>query len=371
MRGSINCIRTGRRMLFQSILFAVTAVGICAASVALAQDSSAQVEGVKNFGRVTERYIRGGEVTPAGIENLAAMGVRIIIDLRDSPNPDEPEVSRRNGIRYLNFPMTGHEAPDDKIVDEILSIIQSAKEPVYVHCSAGKHRAGTIAALYRIRVQGWSKERAWAEQQSYGFGAPEEHPELYAYVYGAGMKHQALSTSTSPDKDKKKPAKAKKDDESDDGDHRRAANRKAAGLSAEAGYIPVTEAILRARSEGGSGEVLKVDLEWDPARAVATWDVTFSSGSEYEIDATTGKLLDTKPKPPAKLAVFAPLELDGNRLLTFQEIIRKAESKQGQSVMEMELKRIKGRSQVIYEVVLADGSTLYYDAATGSDADGI
>ena len=34
-------------------------------------------------------------------------------------------------------------------------------------------------------VQSWSKDRVWAEQRSYGFGAPEERPELYAYVYGS------------------------------------------------------------------------------------------------------------------------------------------------------------------------------------------
>jgi hypothetical protein len=39
--------------------------------------------------------------------------------------------------------------------------------------------------------------------------------------------------------------------------------------------------------------------------------------------------------------------------------------------MEMELKRIKGRSETIYEVVLADGVTLLYDAATGGAINGI
>jgi len=100
------------------------------------------------------------------------------------------------------------------------------------------------------------------------------------------------------------------------------------GLSAEAGYITVAEAINRAKAEGGSGDVLKVDLEWDLARSVATWDVTFSAGVEYEIEATTGNLLGTKPKAPAKLAVLSPLSLNepsAKGLLTFQEIIRKAE----------------------------------------------
>jgi protein tyrosine phosphatase (PTP) superfamily phosphohydrolase (DUF442 family) len=142
-----------------------------------------QVEGVTNFGRVTELYFRGGTVTTLGISHLAEMGVRTIIDLRDKDSPGEPEAAARNGVRYFRFPMNGKVTPDDKEVNEILSIIQNARAPVYVHCSAGKHRAGTIAALYRIRVQGWSQRQAWREEQFYGFGSPDQHPKLFDYVY--------------------------------------------------------------------------------------------------------------------------------------------------------------------------------------------
>jgi hypothetical protein len=33
--------------------------------------------------------------------------------------------------------------------------------------------------------------------------------------------------------------------------------------------------------------------------------------------------------------------------------------------MEMELKRVKGRAEAMFEVVLADGTALLYDAVTG------
>jgi tyrosine-protein phosphatase SIW14 len=415
MGASISENLNYRRLFSQTIITIFTLVVFSVAPSAFAQSGHEQVEGVKNFGRVTDRYFRGGAVTPDGIKTLAEMGVRVIIDLRDEPNADEPDVCQRNEIKYFNFPMTGHDVPGDKAVNEILSIIQNAKEPVYVHCSAGKHRAGAIAALYRMRVQGWSKDQAWAEQQSYGFGMPEEHPELYAYVYGSRADRAASTTSsTSDDKGRNQPskesklAKAKKDDDDDDRDddakkERRekkdkkkdktktsaspkaddeapaasAANapvppvRATASLSAEANYITMAEAVERAKAEGGSGDALKIDLEWDVTRSVATWDVTFSSGSEYEIDAATGKLLGTKPKAPAKLAALSPLELEKDRLLTFQEIIRKTETSRSQTVIEMELKRIKGRTETVYEVVLADGATLLYNAATGDMINGI
>lgn len=403
------------------------------AQATFAQNSREQIEGVQNFGRVTERFFRGGQVTPDGIERLAALGVRTIIDLRDEESPGEAETCQRNGIKYFKFPMSGYATPDEKAVNEILSIIERAKEPVYVHCSAGKHRAGTIAARYRIRVQGWSPERAWAEQNSYGFGPPEGHPQLYAYVYGkqfvpaeSGNAYVVRPTDTAAVSDEEKSSKKTKKHDDDDDHHsskeKRKKNHKSlknegddaeddsakgkdrsekakgearveraevapapeskagseakvepsnsnrAGLSAAASYISLADAIKRARDEGGKGDVLKLDLEWDPARSLTTWDITFSSGNQYELDAASGKLLGTTSKAPAKLAVLAPLALDGSakRLLTFQEIIRKAEASRRQTVMEMELKQIKGRADTIYEVVLADRATILYDAATGA-----
>jgi len=407
-----------------SLSFTLFLGALALATTTLAQSERQKVEGVQNFGKVTELYLRGGAVTPDGVDRLASMGVKTIIDLRDKPSPGEPEACKRNGITYHKFPMDGGVTPEDKAVNEILSIIQRSKAPVYVHCSAGKHRAGTIAALYRIRVQGWSKERAWAEQQSYGFGPAEEHPALYAYVYGARSDGRDLSLArTAAASDiKGKSSKSKKDDdekaESSKKSEKAAKSKKdhddakvkvksdkknkkkdqissesaeletevtsrsvskaktepapaakpaptTKGLFADASYIALADAINRAKAAGGNGELLKVDLEWDEARSTVTWDMTFSSGSEYEVDAVSGKFLGAKTKTPAKLAVLTPLALNGGGLLGFQEIIRKAETGRGQSVMEMELKRVKGRAEVMFEVVLADGTALLYDAVTG------
>ncbi len=416
---------------FLSPLITLVLATLALAPMATAQSSSNRVEGVANFGQVTERYFRGGQVTPSGVDKLAEMGVRTIIDLRDKPSEGEPEACKRNGINYHKFPMDGSLTPDDKSVNEILSIIQNAKEPVYVHCSAGKHRAGAIAALYRIRVQGWSKEQAWAEQQSYGFGPAEEHPALYAYVYGEALNKGPVSIAQmtaantregqaskswkqsdgEKDRSSKKSDKLEKlkkdDDDDDDDDDEKAKNKIAKNsksqvqarsesrsvargiesgvsrnsksepkietrspiiinyLTANTGYITMADAIKRAQVEGASGETLKVDLEWDDARSTATWDVTFSSGAEFEVDAISGKFLGTKAKAPAKIATLTPLSLNGTGLIEFMEIIRIAETEHKQNVKEMELKRIKGRSETVFEVLLVDGATLFYDAETG------
>ena len=168
-----------------SLSLALSAMPIDAlGSATRAQSRPETVEGITNFGRVTDTLFRGGHVTPDGVRLLAARGVRTVIDLRQGNSHGEPEACRSNGITYYRFPMSTHATPDTAAIDRILSLICGAKAPVYVHCSAGRHRTGTVCALYRMRVQGWSAEKAWAEQQSYGFGAPEHHPELFAFVYG-------------------------------------------------------------------------------------------------------------------------------------------------------------------------------------------
>jgi tyrosine-protein phosphatase SIW14 len=161
-------------------LLVLAALGV--ATVAYA--GRGKVEGVTNFGRVTDNIFRGGEATSLGLENLHDMGVRTVIDLAGKSG--ERGTCQRLGMKYYAFPMHASERPDDAKVEEILSIMRNADQPVYVHCSAGKHRAGTITALYRLRVQGWTPEQAWKEQQSYGFGPAKDHRELYEYVYGRG-----------------------------------------------------------------------------------------------------------------------------------------------------------------------------------------
>ena len=335
---------------------ALVALAIIASGQSLAQSPREQVPGVTNFGRVTDKYFRGGKVSPKGVENLHKLGVRTIVDLRDDPSPGEPEACERLGIVYHKVPMNGHATPDEATVARVLEIIKAADAPVYVHCSAGKHRAGTICALYRMRVEGWTPERAWAEQSAYGFGPNSEHPELFAYAYGAAAPALATAPVAAPASTVMTVALSD-------------APQASESLSATAGYLPLGEIVARARKEGGTGDVLQIDLEFDVARSTATWDVTFSSGFEYEFDATSGALLARNEKSPAKLGRMQPIGVEGEGTAAykgFQEIIRIAESATKRPVQEMELKHMKGKPHSVFEVVLVDGTTLYYDARTGA-----
>jgi tyrosine-protein phosphatase SIW14 len=195
-------------------LFVAVALVFIVIHPPFAQAGSEQVKGVNNFGRVTDLYFRGGEVTNEGVRRLHDMGVRTIIDL--TGDRDEEAAARRLGMKFYSFPMDGGERPDDAKVAAILKIITEAEEPVYAHCKGGRHRAGTIAALYRIRVQGWTPEKAWKEQQSYGFGSVSDHRQLYAYVYGADRDSSRAKTKSDGKHDRKKHDHDDDDDDDDD-----------------------------------------------------------------------------------------------------------------------------------------------------------
>ena len=157
-----------------------------------AQSGHEDVPSIQNFGRVTATLYRGGDFMPHAVAELVARGVRTVISLQIKDRRHEPETCRSHGITYYRFPMDVRARPDSAMIDSILDIIRSATAPVYLHCTAGSHRTGTVCALYRIRVQGWSPQRAWAEEESYGFGLPGDHSELFRFVYGEG----ALQSTT-------------------------------------------------------------------------------------------------------------------------------------------------------------------------------
>lgn len=90
------------------------------------------------------------------------------------------------GIDQVQLPYrTNH--VDDSDVLKALRAIQSAqaKGPVLMHCKHGSDRTGLIAAMYRVVVQGWSKEDALSEMTQGGFGESGHFRDSVRYVMQA------------------------------------------------------------------------------------------------------------------------------------------------------------------------------------------
>jgi protein tyrosine/serine phosphatase len=141
---------------------------------------------IDNFGRVDSTYFRGAQPEGHDYADLAAVGVKTIINLTsDDAEANEQAMASQAGLKYVQIPMTTHEPPTSAQLAEFLKIVNDpASQPVYVHCVGGRHRTGVMTAAYRITQDGWTADQAFKEMKQYKFGADFLHPEFKKFVYG-------------------------------------------------------------------------------------------------------------------------------------------------------------------------------------------
>jgi protein tyrosine/serine phosphatase len=142
--------------------------------------------GIDNFGRISPTYYRGAQPQGRDYADLAALGVRTVINLTsDDALAEEPGMVAEAGMKYVSLPMTTRTAPTAEQLGRFLEIVNDpASQPVFVHCVGGKHRTGVMTAIYRMTQQAWSAEQAFEEMKRFKFGAAFLHPEFKKFVYG-------------------------------------------------------------------------------------------------------------------------------------------------------------------------------------------
>ena len=143
------------------------------ASLALASAwAGSQNENLPNFQKVDDHVYRGGQPSDMGFQNLAHLGVKTVIDLRDigeHSQAAEQKVVTDLGMRYVNIPMHGMSKPKDDQVAAVQAIFNdTASGPVFVHCKRGADRTGTVIAVYRISHDQWQNKKALGEAKSSG-----------------------------------------------------------------------------------------------------------------------------------------------------------------------------------------------------------
>jgi len=153
------------------------------------------VPGLANLYQVAPTLYRSAQPSKRGLRYLGeqrplepgAPPIRTVLSLR-AFNEDElggpaPPSLRLERIRFK----TWH--PEDEDVVKFLRIATTpALQPVLVHCQHGSDRTGTMVALYRIVVQGWSKEAALLEMTQGGYGYHPLWQNLVRYVMALDVK---------------------------------------------------------------------------------------------------------------------------------------------------------------------------------------
>ena len=90
-------MRTIRRS-YPSTLFAVISLLFALSATAAAQESQNTNVSIKNFGQMDDRFFRGGQPKQDEYKELAALGIKTIIDLRDDPTDYEKTSAEALGM---------------------------------------------------------------------------------------------------------------------------------------------------------------------------------------------------------------------------------------------------------------------------------
>jgi uncharacterized protein (TIGR01244 family) len=155
------------------------------AAAAGAQDEAKYKE-LPNFHRVNSNLYRGAQPSEDGFKQLAALGIKTVVNLRDDDERARAEETeaRAAGLRYFNIPLDGFGRPSDEKVERVLAVINAPEnQPVFVHCKRGADRTGTVIACYRISHDGWTSEQAKAEAKRYGLSIWEVGMKDYIRDY--------------------------------------------------------------------------------------------------------------------------------------------------------------------------------------------
>lgn len=124
--------------------------------------------GVPNLHRVSTALYRSAQPTVLGMKELKKMGIKTIVNLR-SLHSDRHEIGNTS-LAYEHIPMLTWYPREDDLVRFLKIVVDPERNPVLVHCQHGADRTGLMCAVYRVAVDGWTKEEAIREMTKGGFG---------------------------------------------------------------------------------------------------------------------------------------------------------------------------------------------------------
>jgi len=123
--------------------------------------------GLENFAQVSPTLYRSAQPTREGFEELKKLGIRTVINLRNVSS-DRSEL-KGLGLGYLHIHFAPWHPEDEDVVKFLKVATDPRYQPILVHCQHGADRTGTMVAIYRVYVEGWSMEEAMQELPRFGF----------------------------------------------------------------------------------------------------------------------------------------------------------------------------------------------------------
>jgi hypothetical protein len=187
--------RVGMRLLL--IASALAFIGGCATPAPAASDARpaswaipvAAGPALPNLYRVNASLYRSAQLSRAGFDLLESRAslvpgdpaINTVVSLR-AFNDDRSLVESASVLRLEQISFKTWHAEDEDVVKFLRIVTTPALQPVLVHCRHGSDRTGTMVAVYRVVVEGWTKAQAKDEMIHGGFGFHPIWQNLLQYI---------------------------------------------------------------------------------------------------------------------------------------------------------------------------------------------
>ena len=154
------------------------------------------------------RFYRGAQPSEQDYKDLAALGVKTVIDLRDDPQRSERPLVESLGMKYISIPMDSKKYPTPQVTEMFLKTVSDpATGKFFVHCAGGRHRTGAMGAVYRYQFYHWNFDQVYKEMKQYDFYTTWGHGAFKDFVEDYYARMQANNLESTPGNSVKVPEK--------------------------------------------------------------------------------------------------------------------------------------------------------------------
>lgn len=123
-----------------------------------------------NFYRVNSWLYRSEQPSSELLPYLQQQQIDIVINLR--VHNEDRQLLQHVPVQLFHIPINTWDIQRQQIVKvmQILQKAQAAHQRVLIHCYHGSDRTGTMIAMSRILLEGWTTEEALQEMKHGGYG---------------------------------------------------------------------------------------------------------------------------------------------------------------------------------------------------------